>query len=397
MTSPSSLSISEKIRAAIEKWRPNEDYEPNNKMDPKTMPGYTEDAIWTSQVFLKNQWFMANIFDGHGGKDCVDFVSQALPRELDDMLHRLESPEMIEVAKLQEGVALPDALARLAINTAYRNVSLQIDAAHFTNTTNLQKYRKDGACALTCLIRKDTHDYRVFCGNIGDCRAIAVSCQAWLGAIAMGHNPTNYIDNLSYDHNISSHSEFVRIRQIVAEETNKAKYDKVRILIPDDDNTTRVFLPVDSNDIHEDDIGNIVYLCYDKGWNNSTNLNAGPQIEGDSVKTSCIQPTRSFGDLGIKGYCPDLIIDQPEILYFPINEDSIIIMGTDGLWDHIQPQEAIAMIMPFIDDDSEFINHGRDEVFKSDDLAAMLVEEARKRWVRVGQMDDISAVVIYLP
>jgi pyruvate dehydrogenase phosphatase len=149
-------------------------------------------------------------------------------------------------------------------------------------------------------------------------------------------------------------------------------------------------------------------------------------------KTACyvkgrLQPTRSLGDLylkqaefnGIPGdrsrgryipspYSPPYILAEPEILVHERSErDRFLILATDGLWDTMSNEEAVAFVHRQL--------HGDAEPVKKEEIAHRLVREALRREAAVSLMsmqrlmevppgkggrrnlhDDITVVVVFL-
>ena len=76
--------------------------------------------------------------------------------------------------------------------------------------------------------------------------------------------------------------------------------------------------------------------------------------------------SRSIGDLEAKKYG---VIYDPEIFRFELKEnDKVIVIGTDGLWDQLKNEEVIEIIGECLNKD-----------LKAKETAEILVERARKK------------------
>ena len=100
--------------------------------------------------------------------------------------------------------------------------------------------------------------------------------------------------------------------------------------------------------------------------------------------------TRSLGDLwSITEDKKYLISPIPDVCvhYHDFSKDKFIIMGTDGLWDVIAPQEGVEMLHRFFDGD-----HMNED--KLDQAPKILMNEALERWRKRHQIADNISVVI---
>ena len=100
--------------------------------------------------------------------------------------------------------------------------------------------------------------------------------------------------------------------------------------------------------------------------------------------------TRSLGDLwSITEDKKYLISPIPDVCvhYYDFSKDKFIIMGTDGLWDMIAPQEGVEILHRFFDGD-----HMNED--KLDEAPKILMKEALERWSKKKQTADNISVVI---
>eukprot|EP00123_Amoebidium_parasiticum_P017657 comp23934_c0_seq1/m.42277 comp23934_c0_seq1/g.42277 ORF comp23934_c0_seq1/g.42277 comp23934_c0_seq1/m.42277 type:complete len:272 (-) comp23934_c0_seq1:778-1593(-) len=72
---------------------------------------------------------------------------------------------------------------------------------------------------------------------------------------------------------------------------------------------------------------------------------AGGYFRDDRVN-GVLEPTRSFGDIDMKGKTATGVIATPEIKHFPLDPAKpwVMILGTDGLWDYVSIPELIASV-----------------------------------------------------
>ena len=110
-------------------------------------------------------------------------------------------------------------------------------------------------------------------------------------------------------------------------------------------------------------------------------LAAGGEVSvrmgGWRVGNAGLAVTRSIGDADVKNIG---VIAEAEITELDMgSDDSFIIMGSDGIWDLVNPQEAVGIVL--------------DTVKQPAMCAQRVVQEALAR----GSKDNVSAVVAFLP
>jgi serine/threonine protein phosphatase PrpC len=54
--------------------------------------------------------------------------------------------------------------------------------------------------------------------------------------------------------------------------------------------------------------------------------------------------TRSFGDFEAKDANDKIIINEPEITSFEIDDHDVIVIGSDGLWDKFDNTEVVEVV-----------------------------------------------------
>lgn len=100
-----------------------------------------------------------------------------------------------------------------------------------------------------------------------------------------------------------------------------------------------------------------------------------------SLWTPGLAMSRAFGDLGVRSLG---VVPTPEHRYAEVGpEDKYLVLGTDGVWDHISNDDAAQIVTSYRD-----VKHS----------CAALVDEAHRRWreEKEGYVDDITAVVVKL-
>mmetsp|Transcript_71968 Transcript_71968/g.153908 ORF Transcript_71968/g.153908 Transcript_71968/m.153908 type:complete len:460 (+) Transcript_71968:156-1535(+) len=107
----------------------------------------------------------------------------------------------------------------------------------------------------------------------------------------------------------------------------------------------------------------------------------GPERVMDRTGLGGLAMSRSLGDLSFRPY----VSAQPELLERQLNhKDKVLILGSDGVWDHISSQEAV-----------NIAGRQRDPAVAAREIASL----AQKRWQveTDGQLsDDITTVVVNL-
>mmetsp|Transcript_46735 Transcript_46735/g.130105 ORF Transcript_46735/g.130105 Transcript_46735/m.130105 type:complete len:420 (-) Transcript_46735:57-1316(-) len=238
--------------------------------------------------------FLAGICDGHGGVNCVDYVSQRLPTALHGCFAG-------RVQQLRNGIAsLTTAQEEEAITAAIREAFALTDR-EFTQTARASGLR-DGSTALLALL---AHGFealptqssvpgckggvaKLFVANCGDCRAVLVR-----GRKAR---------RLSEDHKPERRDETARIQKaggIVIQDMNTGIHRVAR-----KKGEQRLFLST----------------------------------------------SRAFGDLELKEPRP-LVIAEPEIVVHTLEpEDWAVVLACDGVWGVLSDQDvadAVWQIMAF--------------------------------------------------
>lgn len=246
--------------------------------------GHNEDR---SHVLNRNGWMIATVADGHGSHFVSQFVVDRLPEEL---LRRLNSSRSKK------------ASAASCIVSAFVHVDNLLRDMFVQDAANSEWHA--GSCAITAVVDESS----VTVANCGDSRALLVdgSSYRWV----------------SETHTADSESEQVRLRSL-----------------------------------HPDELD--VVHCRQK----IVELN--PQGQIDSIRwaacyvKSRLQPTRSFGDFYLKDarateLCPDLVPNgpftppyieaAPSINQFERKSGTLLILGSDGLWDYVSPEDVLDVL-----------------------------------------------------
>jgi len=110
-------------------------------------------------------------------------------------------------------------------------------------------------------------------------------------------------------------------------------------------------------------------------------IRAGPERVMDKQGMGGLAMSRSLGDLRLHPY----VISQPEVVERKLDSrDKVLVLASDGVWDHVSSQEAVDIAGKFDDPKA---------------AAREITGIARHRWqiATEGQMsDDITAVVVRL-
>jgi protein phosphatase PTC1 len=155
---------------------------------------YMEDAYRIEPELCSNYAFFA-VYDGHEGREAVDYVRERLHEHVR--------------AALLAGTPPLDALAN-----AYKYVSCACDVCACVTASHSRAHRKidadlgalevrkSGACAVTALLFTDGKQRVLYCANAGDSRA----------TIVKGKEATR----VSYDHKASDPDEVKRVTDLVS-------------------------------------------------------------------------------------------------------------------------------------------------------------------------------------
>jgi len=131
--------------------------------------------------YKKDQGFFA-VYDGHGGREVVDFVATDLH---ENILEELEKADDLKETK------------QITVPTVLKNSFLLTDDII---TKNKGDFGKSGCTAVVALVRKEGEKKKLYVANVGDARAVLNR-----GGSAL---------RLSYDHKASDLSEQERIQKL---------------------------------------------------------------------------------------------------------------------------------------------------------------------------------------
>ena len=133
---------------------------------------YMEDGHRIVDSFLgdPNQGYFS-IFDGHGGKESVAYCKQHFHEELGRSLTKFPNS------------------ADLAITETFENIDKQLYNCGHTYV---------GTTATICLIRNENHQRVLYVANVGDSAAVLVRRDS--------------VEQLTYDHKTTDHSEVERVK-----------------------------------------------------------------------------------------------------------------------------------------------------------------------------------------
>ena len=95
--------------------------------------------------------------------------------------------------------------------------------------------------------------------------------------------------------------------------------------------------------------------------------------------------TRSFGDFEAKEAKDKIVICDPEINIFEIDDHDLVVMASDGLWDKFNNTEVAEISKAFLD------KEGHEDSWYPKVTEALLSEAMQR-----GSTDNISLISIYL-
>lgn len=223
---------------------------------------------------------------------------------------------------------------KAAMEDAYDATQRQLEQELFQEST------QSGCTAVVAYL----HRNRLIVGNAGDSRAVlGVRSDAAVGSRPTSNSATLRAVELSQDHKPSRPDERLRVQAAGGTVTQS------RIPVATADGIRMVKL--------------------------------GPERVMDKTGSVGLAVSRSFGDLNLRPY----ITSKPEITDRRLGpNDQVIILGSDGVWDHISSQEAVDIA---------------GQIGDPGVAARTIADVARRRWRHVtkGAMsDDITAVVVSL-
>ena len=307
---------------------------------------------YNNYFLIKNLSFFG-VLDGHGknGKEVSRYISTLLPSYLfylilDENLseRKLEiNKEIIKLIKLQEP---PQNIKNMFILTYFFNkfevdftttpflsytpskfFNLILESIYYSQNALKFKYDLDISNSGTTLCSIFILGNILYLINIGDSRAIMGTYYSRINKwktyqLSIDHKPNNPIENRRI---ISFNGRIERLKNEFGEE-----YGPYRIFGRDNDSS-------------------------------------GPGL----------MMSRSIGDLEAKKYG---VIYDPEIFRFELKEnDKVIVIGTDGLWDQLKNEEVIEIIGECLNKD-----------LKAKETAEILVERARKKYINKNKKDNFN-------
>eukprot|EP00933_Yihiella_yeosuensis_P056953 TRINITY_DN56425_c0_g1_i1.p1 TRINITY_DN56425_c0_g1~~TRINITY_DN56425_c0_g1_i1.p1 ORF type:complete len:289 (-),score=41.26 TRINITY_DN56425_c0_g1_i1:45-911(-) len=240
------------------------------------------------------------IYDGHGGRQCVDYVTEHLHLNLLAELQKAPAPESV-----------PDCFIR-AFSLTDRN--MQASGIHTS-----------GCTACCCLLQDSSPGMRsIYTAHLGDARAVICRSGA---AVRL----TSASDHKATD----------------AEEAKRV-------------------------------------------------VEAGGTVFNDRVN-GMLAISRAFGDHQLKAPAlpRDVVSNTPDITSTELTEeDMFVIVACDGLWDVIEDQEAVNIVLEGIREFMALVpnsSSGGQDVIMSQVFARMLVEEALAR----GTSDNVTCLMVF--
>jgi len=238
------------------------------------------------------------IYDGHGGRQCVDFVTHSLHENLLEELQRMPNSNA------------PDAFIRAFART---------DKSMLTHGIQVS-----GCTACSCLLREEKTSRVIYTAHLGDARAVI--CR---GGLAVR------LTSMS-DHKATDPAEAKRV------------------------------------------------------------IEAGGSIFNERVN-GMLAIARAFGDHQLKAPAlpNDAVSNVPDITSTELtDQDMFVIVACDGLWDVIEDQESVNLVLEGIRElmallpSTDTLAHRKS---MGEVLARMLVEEALAR----GTSDNVSCLMVF--
>lgn len=290
----------------------------------------TTPAEDSSPPFATENTAVFAVFDGHGGAACSHFLTTQFRTTLEQEVRRLRAH---------------DVHAQSPTTTVLENTLLALD--HFfvrqqrraTGVPPTARNSRNRGGSTAVVVAVDPNKHEITCSNVGDSRAILIRKKS--------EGPTTSILPLSHDHSPNSRpDEVTRITKLGGEVKVSAQESAFA-------------------------------LVYGK--------KAGPRIYQHDGSGG-LNMTRALGD----DYLKPLIIPQPETIQIPMHEeDLLLVLASDGMWDVLTNEEVNQLIRQLYEsssntfDASTFVQR----------CALMLVQEAQRQ----GSQDNITCMVIQLP
>ena len=288
---------------------------------------------------LCNDYKFIGVCDGHGedGHHISEYIKNTLPDELNHLLKKLIDEEK-ENLGIEEQIIKDDIELRKKIEKFNKIKEIMTDSFKNTNIYALEECSKynieySGSTCITIFLHKKKAN-KLFISNIGDSRSIIIKKQ----------NNEYLFYQLSRDHKPSEKDEAKRIIE------NGGEIMQI-----------------------EDENGNFTgpLRIWQKGEN-------GPGLA----------MTRSFCDVAASMLG---VICEPEVFEYKLKEeDKIIIVASDGLFEHVSNEEVCKIVGDFVDseDCKENIENK---------IVENLYNFANERWKnKENGIDDITIICVML-
>eukprot|EP00640_Fibrocapsa_japonica_P001305 CAMPEP_0113943046 /NCGR_PEP_ID=MMETSP1339-20121228/17997_1 /TAXON_ID=94617 /ORGANISM="Fibrocapsa japonica" /LENGTH=381 /DNA_ID=CAMNT_0000947791 /DNA_START=390 /DNA_END=1535 /DNA_ORIENTATION=+ /assembly_acc=CAM_ASM_000762 len=367
----SSVALAESAQSQEGHWFPHRHILGTSPISAPVELNWSNFATYDANYPIEDRHFVAkmtgghifaSVFDGHGGWQAAEYAQRHLEEYLEaELAHCATHP----------GQPLCDSQVQGALSRAFERVERGfITLIHQSFNAGFGAVARVGTCALVALVRGE----RIFIANAGDCRAVLGRRQHKNGRIpGITHVPVA----LSSDHNCREPKEQLKLRKWHPAEDNVFVCKR-----PDSCYVKGCLQPTRS-------IGD-AYLKY-------------PEFNGPPGQPAGVERHKSRGRHIPPPYTPPYITARPEVTCHMRRtaEDDFLILASDGLWDYLDNQEAVAIVAQGIAEGDEDLGQRLVSAVLQEAAKAqgMTVDQLRK--VPVGRQrrrlhDDITVVVIRL-
>ncbi|EEQ97809.1 serine-threonine phosophatase 2C, putative [Perkinsus marinus ATCC 50983] len=296
--------------------------------------------------------FMA-IYDGHGGRRCVDFVCKRLHQKLLENLTLEPPPEQEEVEKGSTlGASIPVRRRYMYATEALVNAYTQTDEAFRNELQSLE----GGCTAVTCLLQYEFGgDRTIYCAHVGDSRAVLCRGRKALRLTSAS------------DHKATDPVEVARITQ------------KGGIVV-------------------NDRVNGMLAIARALG-----DFRLKRTISAQMVARAAEAREKGEELPPILGNVTDIVSNIPDVSSIVLKEtlDHFLILACDGVWDVVSDQEAVDLILEVLSKLTQAqLSMAKNEQKKcplrcgnvAQIAATALVEEALSR----GSMDNVTVMIVLL-
>lgn len=304
-------------------------------------------------------WTVVSVFDGHGGYHVSQFASTKLGPRLLKNMSDLDAKNIQQGSdgKTETDTSLERSIEACIVDTFASIENEYLDSIRQAFNLGFGEVAKVGSCVLVAL-RKGNN---LILANLGDCRAVlgsASSSQASAPLVAT---------TLTHDHNAREKLEAIKLMQ-----EHPGESDIIMC--------------------HSS------HACYVKGRLQLTRALGDAYLKHKEFNAPSGMP-RSYGRHIKEPFTPPYVSHIPEVHNYTVGPaDKFVILASDGLWDFLTPQEAVAIVEKSSEDDaaSKLVYAALENAAIKRNLSLEQLLSLPQGRSRRSVHDDTTVVVYYL-